>query len=393
MVLTRLCKRESCGQPFTPTMRNKAYCPACTALAARPRLCQRAGCGLVYTVKSPAALDSKYCSIPCSLTANRQNACDAAAKARRARGRVEVECALVKSGRCLHPDDLITVVRSRSGAPTHHKPDCQAIGRETGYGRKKKGATRACEKCGQDLGYRFPSDATKYCRDCGCGTCKGRSLPRGRGEWHTCASVKCDNRIYVAPWRAKLSAAGLFYCEDHDGRRARRTATRVRCTKCKSIGRYHKGKVPTSIDPATLTWICLACRSYKTAVRSFLCMECGDLFERRVKTSAPDTGVHLCRKTSCRSAYREKIRAQSPPCAYCGEVIQRRGRHRKYCDWTCCRAAKKGRPVFHYRPSKAEQRIMAAWKGGARGVRPLARVSRTSPATVQKFIRAGKIAS
>lgn len=394
MALIRACKSEGCERSFSSTRRNKVYCPTCTALAMCPRQCQHAPCSRLYTVKSAAYLDSKYCSIPCSLAANRQIACDAAAKARVGRGRVEVDCALVASGQCLHPDELISVVRSQSEMRKYHIPDCNEIGYETGDRREKKSTLRFCEKCDEPIGYHFPSSFTKYCRDCGLGTCKGQPLPRGRGAWHTCAWTGCANQIYVAPWRAKLSKAGPFYCKDHDGRRARRTATRVRCTECKSVRRYHKGKVPTSIDPATLTWVCLACRPYKTTARPFVCAQCDRPFTRRVKTSTPvvDSDVHFC-TLACRKVYAEERRAEAPPCHHCNKVIQRRGRHKKYCDWTCYRAAKIGRPVLRSRPSKAEQRIIVAAQGGVRGVRPLARASRTSSATVQKFIKLGKIAS
>jgi len=394
MALIRACKSEGCERSFSSTRRNKVYCPTCTALAMCPRQCQHAPCSRLYTVKSAAYLDSKYCSIPCSLAANRQIACDAAAKARVGRGRVEVECALVASGQCLHPDELISVVRSQSEMRKYHIPDCNEIGYETGDRREKKSALRFCEKCDKPIGYHFPSSFTKYCRDCGLGTCKGQTLPRGRGAWHTCAWRGCANQIYAAPWRAKLSKAGLFYCKDHDGRRARHTATRVRCTKCPNVREYYTGRVPTSVDPATRTWICPACRSYKTVGRAFECAQCDRSFTRRVKTSTPvpDPDARpLC--LDCRRADAEKKRAQAPPCDYCKKVIQRRGRHKKYCDWTCYRAAKKGRTGLRYRPSKAQQRIVAAQQGGARGVRPLARASHTSPVTVQNLIKLGKIAS
>lgn len=390
--MVRLCGR--CKTPFHPSRHNKTYCQTCMDLAQRPRIC--AHCGDTYKIVTPARLDSsKYCKNKCRLAAVRQSAIDGAAKARTERGRINVQCALAKSGQCPQPDKLIPVVRSVAADNHYHKPACLAVFRAGGIGRVhlSKREERFCKTCPQSLGLRYPSCRTEHCRDCARTLQKGQPKARRAGNLYQCAARGCSTRVYVAPWQAKMSTTGDFYCENHDGRRARRTVVTVRCTVCNSRRGYYESKVPQTVDLKTLTWTCLACRPYKTVWRRFVCAECHAPFARRVKVAGPDPDVRFC-KAACRKTYYRKVREQANPCRQCGGVIKRRGRcYKGYCKMACYTAAKTGQPRPHYRPSKAELRILAAWVAGTRGVRPLAVVSGTSKSTVQKLVNAGKIAS
>jgi len=392
LIVIRPCKH--CEKLFTPLRSNGMYCEVCTQDATRPRVCEQ--CHGFYTLlpPHPSRLGAKYCSDACRLLANRQVALDAAAKARVERGRVLVRCALADTGACPRPDELISVVRSKAGSPRYHVPECNAARYRAGGGRKGTGEGRilSCKKCGKEIGYCSPSETRQYCGDCARHIHKGQPKPRGQGQWHECATPACPERVYVAPWEERASITGKFYCAAHDGRFARRTAVRARCVTCQRVSRFHKSKVPLSVDQKTHTWTCLACRPYKTAMRSFVCLHCHRSFRRRAEIEATATQEHFC-DASCRRAYYQGQREQAPPCLYCGRTIQRRGRQKTYCDWECYTAAKVGRPHKPYRTSKAEQRIVNAWDAGVRGVRPLARASTSSVNTVQKLIKAGKIAS
>lgn len=100
--------------------------------------------------------------------------------------------------------------------------------------------------------------------------------------------------------------------------------------------------------------------------------------------------LHFCSKQH-RALYYHVKRQRTVTCRQCGEIVQRRNKGVAFCDQACYAAWRAGRTVPNPRATDAERRIFAAWQGGVRGIRPLARESGASVNTVQKFIKMGKI--
>ena len=396
--MIRSCKR--CEASFESSSRNKAYCPSCTEEARRPRRCEQ--CKKTYNITTPARLDSQFCGNACRiekvLKLKGPAGVKAAAAKRRALGNVEVQCAYVEHGLCVHPDptEKISVVRSQEGGNHYHQPDCLALFRDGGPGRAhlSKSTERFCATCHRSLGVRFSSYPAQHCRACATILSKGQPKTRDAGEQRPCAEPGCATLIHVVPWQAKASQTGRFFCQDHDGRHARQGAHTVRCVDCNTEQLFYKSRIPVSVDRQTMTWSCPQCRPCRTAWRIFICTyaPCDRVVRRRIDTRQGQDGDHFC-TSAHRWAHYNTLRPRGPVCQRrgCGNECARQDA--VYCSWACFVEATSGRARRRVNPSKAELRVLTAWSSGVRGIRPLAREAKASVNTVQKLIKAGKIAS
>lgn len=378
------CRR--CEKSFPGTRAGTLYCSDACKEADNTRICKL--CGKTFHVTFGHT--RLYCGRKCAGQADREVAIQASATKRRSQ-RISVPCIWPD---CPRPYDLLSLPSSWTKHPSKQRhPECRAAYRlACGGGTKpRKGRVVECKGCGTTIGYRMPSQTgQEYCNLCAHRHLRGKPRPIKSGEWRTCPFETCSNVTYVSPSRA--ARASVTFCSVAHRFAALESGVIVTCRVCGSVKRYSPSLLPRAMDRATMTWVCTDCRPRKTAVRSFTCAQCHDSFTRRVSLTSSVDDDRFC-QASCRKQYYREMRRRANPCQYCGKVIERRGRHKAYCNWDCYIAGKTGQPLPHYHPSKAELRIIAAWTAGARGVRPLARASSASINTVQKLIKAGKIAS
>jgi len=382
----RPCQR--CGTLFSPKG-NAKYCSEACSAAARQRTC--GSCGKTFHVRQDNQV-GHYCSRQCILNDVRALGIEAAEKVRHQQGRIEVPCVCPDCPR-LHV--LISVQRNR--AIYAHHSECEdryraLVASKRGYARR--GAVLTCERCKREIGYRKPSRLDqKLCRACATQQTRGTAHPNTRrGEMRVCALPECSNVFYAKAARIKHSKTGRLFCCPEHAHAGARTAVSVRCRACNAERRYEPSKLPVDVDRSTMTWTCPTCRPHKSGMVSFTCLHCDKAYRRRTYFGAHETREHFC-SAACRRLYHREVRRRATPCRRCGSVIERRGKGNVYCSWDCYIAAKTGRPNRHYRPSKAELRVIEKWRAGVRGVRPLARASEASVNTVQKLMRTGKIAS
>ncbi len=388
--MIRPCRH--CEMPFAP-QRSAKYCSDACLIAARERTCRF--CGKQFHVHQDTQV-GHYCSNECLLKAVRTRGLHEAERARRERhpGRILVPCLWSD---CPRPHDLVSIQRSRASDARH--PECKVAYRQSPAYRDarwpRQGADVVCEGCGTDLGYRPPAMMDRLlCRDCARQRDKMVRRSRSeekRGEEHVCGLLACSNRFHAKPARVARSKTGKVYCCHAHARADCSTRTTVRCIACGNTRFYKAAHIPLSVDRDTMSWTCPGCRQPKSAMRVFACLQCAKSYRRRVYFGPRETKQHFC-SFGCRRLYYRDLRRRANPCRQCGNIIERRGHGNVYCGWDCYTAHKTGRPNKHYRPSKAEIRVLDAWAAGARGpVRVLAKVTRTSPATVQKLIKAGKL--
>lgn len=376
----RSCRH--CGASFAPNAHRRDYCSETCAKAAPERTCQQ--CGKAFSVKAPAQR-GLYCSNVCRGKAIHGRAILGAAAARRARGRLEVPCAFAA---CPSPDALLSVHRSRSGA-RHYHPECWQAYRQSGALRQK-GSILTCQTCGGEIGYRMPSEQQqKYCIACWITMRKGKRGPRVQAPRLMRECPFCHAVVSCLPSMAARTATSFCSAEHYYAWRRMQHRTQVRCLRCGKERHYFPSALPLGVNRSTMTWTCLDCRSRKTTMRACTCQYCGKGFSARITFSAP-SNRRFC-TLACRQEHYRRRRRDRPGCQRCGQLIQRRGQHLRFCNWQCYTDAKQGRPNPHWHPSQAEQRVLEQWAAGVRGVRPLARAAWVSGNTVLKLKRAGRL--
>jgi len=395
-----------CKQAFTRTWALKAFCGEACKQEHRRRVCQWPGCRKVFQAKNDVS-PRPYCGEACrlkALEARRAETTKAAAVARVARGRTEVVCGWED---CPKPEVLISVRVSEvaAGEKKYHRDGCLQAWNEAGRGLRGmgKGRVLSCQSCGQEIGYRSPSQVNqKYCLACGLkaggiagGIAGGHShaTHKKQGEDRPC-SVCGTLRYFLRSELKKHEHEGSpFYCSRdcwHADRRGERFGKKVvRCTCCGQERAYYKHRLPRRVDRATMTWLCPKCRVPVTGYQQRTCEHCGIGFRARIRVAKPEASRF--HSLACRTAHYMEARRRRGPCAQCGGPIKRRGQASKYCSWECTKASKQGRPNPHWRPSRAEQRVLEQWTAGVRGVRPLARAARVADTTVRNMKAAGKL--
>lgn len=293
---------------------------------------------------------------------------------------------------CPRPAELIPLPAYKAKRMWEHRhPECREAYRRfcNGGTKPRKGAELTCEDCNKPIGYRPAFRlAQKYCGICA-NRRNGGYKPRTGDELRQCALDGCPEMVRVTSGQIKKSKTGRFYCS-HDHYAQALRAPRIRCSSCGRKRKLLAGRHPRTLDLATLTFECKACRPPQTIVRGFTCGRagCGKYFLRRAPIDAP---VHLVR--FCTDACRKKYHHVERKCDFCNKVIEKRARYKFHCSWECYQQVKKGRPNPHYRPSQAELTILAVVrKKGKLPVRDLALLSGTSPTTVQKTLHKHNIA-
>lgn len=385
--MIRQCRR--CDNPFTVTPQRRRYCSDACVEAACKRRCER--CGDTFSVpKGKPGHIKKHCSVECRAAANQLNATargKLSSQRRSETGRTFVACIWPD---CPRPQELISLQRCQAKRPMFHRhPECREAYRRFCHGgtKPRKGAELVCQGCGKPIGYRPASRLDQEY----CGTCAyqrvGGYKPRTGGEVRICALNGCAEEVWVATWKIKKSKTGNFYCTRvHAG-----LAARAPCIRCRSCGREQDllaDRQPLTLDLATLTFVCRACRPKQTISRWLVCArpECRKNFRRQVPINEGVDHLRFCTDACRKQHYRVERR-----CVFCDKVITKRARYKVHCSRECYKQGKIGQPNPHYRPSQAELSILKEWQKGVRGVRPLARASGSSVNTVQKLIKAGKL--
>ncbi len=363
----KVCERAGCGVLFTPQGRGQQhFCSDTCSQEAHRRVCQYPPCQKGFSVVRPSQ-KGRYCSKTCQYAALRSQLVANVTKAtskRVAKGRIYVACAWEH---CPRPDELIPAIRSKGAIRHYHTPDCHKAWQHAGGGRKgvkRLGAT--AERSAVLLGAR--ALVSRACPIC---------------------DKPCPVTASLAARTAHSFCSRVHYLEWFRAHRLDRRQE-VRCLTCGEARAYSSCRIPQAVDRVTMAWICPACQVRQTGMRTQVCTyaACGKTFTARVRLRPPSQ-EHFCCADHRARHYLAQRRARQ--CQRCGHLIPRRGRKVAYCSWACYIAAKKGRPLPHWRPSKAEQRILEQWTEGVRGVRALARESGASVNTVRKLIAAGKM--
>ncbi len=440
--MIHLCER--CHASFAVVRGRQRYCPPCTTLMLT-RVCARPTCGKKFSVgylTSP----QQYCDNVCQREA---------VYAKKRQARTLFRCALGDDcprpddlipkepsraeGKHYHPECLKTFLRSgdqRRGA---------------GQGS----VVAVCQICHHDIGLRrLSSRPVKYHRAC-YDRRRGESLSRvGRqreGAEHPC--TECGTLVYRPPHASGAKAFFCTVACRIAWRRGRgkglwrtpqaRSRLHVTCTECSDVREFVPSTLPRSIDRERMTWMCLSCRRKQNEWKTLRCdyAACRIVF-KRFAPRRQNRQHHFCsqphhlawlkdnrlpkirltcaycqieaaagkrphddicfelRRSKVRNSkhhfcslahvalYSHEQRRRRRLCQQCGEIIERKGPDVLFCTDKCYRAWRRGRSTHH---RGTEEKIIAAWQNGVRGVRALARASETSVNTVQKVLRSGKL--
>lgn len=386
-----LCRR--CQKPVT-RKGNTGYCSSECRNAAIERQCENPLCRTMYVPKNMAR-PNKYCTIACSLVANRAKTEQGAQKWRVAT-REKRPVVFCKLPTCPRPDEPVPMSKAEAERTEnhYHKPNCLREFWNQGGARKGKGqrlsqdARHVCETCGRVRTYWANAQRRpRNCRTCARLLKKERGPSDRRRVERRCGYSQCGKVLFVPTSIARTTKVSHCTREHYQAARHERATVQVRCTACGEQRDYRPAMIPGSVDRATMTWVCTRCRPHKSAMRLLTCAHCKQPFQRRIKLGRAE-GLHFCGMAHFLEYHRE--RRQMVACRACGKTTRRR-QGGFFCDSKCYGTwlAKQTRP--ERAPSAAEARVIQKWKSGIRGVRHLALAAGVSTTTVLKLRHAGKL--